>query len=745
MAIRAPSARCEEGRQHPLARVFLRASVVVVSLVPLPVLAAPRAYWIEASPKGAAEAAIRDAISRSAFAGPHGASGALLALADAAPGTAPASLARVAAGLALVDAGRHEEALAVLRHPDVATSPLFDHALFGIARALEEKKDPVAGQAYLAVADALPEGPLACPALFRAAERLEAAVELAAAQAALQRALGSCAGQEARALLEIGALREKLRDPKAAAAAFDQLEREFPASPQRRAAEARLRALAAQLPPRTREERDARDIATALAIFESSQWSSAAAELRALKARPLAPADADRVRVKLGRAYLMQKRTREADAELRGIPADSPHSAEAAFYRARIAVARGGAPDGYESVAELFAGTPWAEEALLALANHYQKDARDDEALPYYRRLLLEHPNGRYADRAAWRVGWGDYRGGRHADAARTLEEVARRRPVTSYTAGMLYWAARAKQTLGDTAGARALFQEVVGRFKSSYHGQRAAEALLRVPRGPVPEPPPPVAPPDPSAHVPEPQLTRVRQLLLIERLDEAYAELGRLPASPIVQATRAFVESRRGRLRPAIVSMKRAYPEWVSEAGAGLPDDAWRILFPLEFDQLLRQKAAEEGLDPALVAGLICQESTFDAGAVSAAGARGLMQVIPPTGRALARQLGVRYRTSDLLNPGISLDFGTRYLRQLLERFGGRVERVLAAYNAGPHRVDAWTAGRPDISDEEFVESIPFSETRHYVMTVLANRQHYRRLYGLEAVETGVAQAGSR
>jgi soluble lytic murein transglycosylase len=124
-------------------------------------------------------------------------------------------------------------------------------------------------------------------------------------------------------------------------------------------------------------------------------------------------------------------------------------------------------------------------------------------------------------------------------------------------------------------------------------------------------------------------------------------------------------------------------------------------------------------------------------------------MQVIPPTGRALARQLGRRYRTNDLLSPEVSLDFGTLYLRQMLDRFGGRVERVLAAYNAGPHRVDAWTAGRPDVTEEEFVESIPFTETRHYVMTVLANREHYRRLYGLgpqpPSPGAATAQAGPR
>lgn len=713
--------------------MLFRASVVsLLACLAVAAGAAPQAYWIEAKPADAGEAVIREAIVKAGFAGPEATAQSLLATADAAPGTPAAGLARLAAGLELVEAGQHEAALAALRHPEVAATPLHDHALFGVARALESRKDPAAAAAYLAVADARPEGPLACVGLFRAADVAASFGDAAGARAAAQRALDSCPTQAPHALLEMAQALEKLGDRKAAAAAYDRLDREFPASAQARSAQPRLAALASLLPALPPAERDARTLAKALALFGTSQWSAALPLFRALKARPLPRADSDLVRLRLARVYLNLKRTRDAEAELRTVPADSPHAAEAAFYRARAAAARSRQPDAYEAVAATYAGTPWGEEALLALANHYQKDARDEEALPYYRRLLAEYPEGSYADRAAWRVGWGDYRQGRYAEAARTLEDTARRRKATSFTPGMLYWAGRAKQALGDTPGARALMFEVEARFRHSYHGLRAGEALLTLPRGPRPDPTAPIVPLDPAQTVPEPQLTRVRLLLLIDRDDEAYDELSGLPSSPLVHATRAMIDHRRGRLRPAIVSMKRAYPEWVSEAGAGLPPEAWRVLFPLEFDRLLREKAAEEGLDASLVASLICQESTFNPGAVSSAGARGLMQVIPPTGRALARQLGRRYRTNDLLSPEVSLDYGTLYLRQMIDRFGGRVERVLAAYNAGPHRVDAWTAGRPEISEEEFVESIPFSETRHYVMTVLANREHYRRLYGL-------------
>jgi soluble lytic murein transglycosylase len=196
--------------------------------------------------------------------------------------------------------------------------------------------------------------------------------------------------------------------------------------------------------------------------------------------------------------------------------------------------------------------------------------------------------------------------------------------------------------------------------------------------------------------------------------------------------ATAAWVDSRRGRLRPAITAMKRAHPEWIGEAGDRLPREIWKVLFPMRYDQELLAAAREDALDPALVAALILQESSYDAAALSRAGARGLMQVMPATGRRIARAKGVRFKRTALNDPETSLDFGTHYLRQMSERYGGAVERVLAAYNAGPHRVDAWTRERGDQTAEEFIETIPFTETRNYVMIVLANREQYRRLYGL-------------
>lgn len=695
-------------------------------------------YWLDAIPESLEEAALRDALTRSAFAGAPGQAEALARVSAAHPGTAASGLAQLAAGWALVDAGKEADAVAYLTHPDIQKTALPSHAMLALGRAFEPHSPDKAAAAYVGAADADPAVPTACVALLRAAE-VWAKAEPAKAAASLERALPLCNGQEPRVLLRWAEVQDSRGDARAAAALYDRVDRDYPASPEAHDGALRLKALAALLPAEPVADRRARAIRRGEALLEANQRLPAVAAFRvALETKPTGD-ELDLVRVRLAQSLLATGRGREAEIQLAAIGSGSPHAAEAA-YRLAHERARRGSLEPYETVVERFPGTAWSEEALLQLANNWQKDARDAEAVPYFRRLLKDSPNGRYLERATWRVGFFDFQAARYEDAATLLEGTARRREPGMSTPGFLYWAGRARAAQGQTDRARALYDETARRFKHSYHGLRAREALAQLP----PRPASAVQAasllgPGLRTDVAEPPRTRVRQLLLIDRFDEAGDELRALPVTTVSQATLAWIEWRRGRLRNAIIAMKKAYPEYSSEAGDLLPMDVWRILYPIGFEDTLAAKASEEQLDPALVAALVCQESTFDPGAVSRAGARGLMQIMGPTGRLLARDLGVRYRRAALHDPATSLDFGTRYLRQMLDRFDGHVERALAAYNAGPHRVVAWTAGRPDLSAEEFVETIPFTETRFYVMTILAGREQYRRLYPLGPSPTAV------
>jgi peptidoglycan lytic transglycosylase len=156
-------------------------------------------------------------------------------------------------------------------------------------------------------------------------------------------------------------------------------------------------------------------------------------------------------------------------------------------------------------------------------------------------------------------------------------------------------------------------------------------------------------------------------------------------------------------------------------------------ITLPLRHEDIIRQQSQKKGLDPALVAAVIYQESKF-ADRTSAAGARGLMQITPDTARFIAKQSGgIRFVQADLATPQINIAYGTWYLRWLLDRYDGRQALALAAYNAGFGHVDKWvrSAGGPDAFNAK--TDIPFPETRNYVLQVLERRRDYARRYSRE------------
>jgi soluble lytic murein transglycosylase len=183
-----------------------------------------------------------------------------------------------------------------------------------------------------------------------------------------------------------------------------------------------------------------------------------------------------------------------------------------------------------------------------------------------------------------------------------------------------------------------------------------------------------------------------------------------------------------------ATLALRKGYPDVYSYRDDQMPREAWETMFPLSHWQTIREQSAANGLDPYFVAGLIRQESVFNPLAISRANARGLMQVLPSTGRLVAKSQGLGTITAgDLYNPTTNITLGTAYLADQVARFG-RLELAAAAYNAGPGRVVQWKAARPVEPIEEWVESIPLNETRGYVMGVIRYAANYRRLYGASA-----------
>jgi soluble lytic murein transglycosylase len=148
-------------------------------------------------------------------------------------------------------------------------------------------------------------------------------------------------------------------------------------------------------------------------------------------------------------------------------------------------------------------------------------------------------------------------------------------------------------------------------------------------------------------------------------------------------------------------------------------------VTLPLRHDDIIRQQAEEKGLDPALIAAVINEESGFDQHARSGADARGLMQVTPDTAQAIADQSGgTAFTVADLEDPQINISYGSFHLRALLSQYDGNLIAALAAYNAGSGNVDQWGGSSVGLGE------IRFPETRAYVQQVLEKRQQYRDNY---------------
>jgi soluble lytic murein transglycosylase len=387
----------------------------------------------------------------------------------------------------------------------------------------------------------------------------------------------------------------------------------------------------------------------------------------------------------------------------------------------------------------------WAEEALNNLATYYIQQDDDDEADVVLREMYGRFPKGRYAERAAWKIGWRAYRAGNMGDAAQFFESAAGNFARSDYRPAWLYWSARARQTLGDNATATARYQLVVTDYQNTYYGRLATKQLAG---GTAPTTlvfVSNVAELGGEAEPFPPNAAVIRALLAVNMYDPALKELEfaqkKWGASPAIDATVAWLNWRRSfgadsgmaqllLARGAMNQMKRAYPQYMAAGGEQLPREILTTIFPLTFWDLIRKYSAERELDPYLVAALVAQESTFVPTVRSHANAYGLMQLLPSTGRTYARKLKLRYSPSLLTSAEPNIRMGVAYFADKVREFGS-VPLALASYNAGESPVRRWLAERDaNMSQEEFIDDIPYPETQNYVKRILGTAEDYRRLY---------------
>ncbi len=428
-------------------------------------------------------------------------------------------------------------------------------------------------------------------------------------------------------------------------------------------------------------------------------------------------------------------------------PLNSDESAQRLYLLGQVAFAANDNGTFYQTVEQLRQSAPgslWLEQALISAANLHLVHQEYDQALDAYREAQQRFPDGPRASYLHWKAAWLTLRQGRNDEAKKEFEEQITLYPNGAETPAALYWRARLAEDDSQFAMARAFYLKLSQRYRNFYYAELARGRMKNLPAqiGPSVEYPvldrvPPLQsdvkitesdPPTDELHAQKAELLGNGGLVdfAVRELQAVGSDGGTWVPS---EEARLYVET--GHYDRAIEVMKRSAPNYFALDLPDMPRDYWEALFPKAYWNDLKRYAAANGLDPYLVASLIRQESEFNPNAVSHANAVGLMQLLPKTGRVVARQVKLkRYSASQLYTPAINLQLGTHYFRGMVDKFGG-FEYALAAYNAGSDRVQEWLNEGKYRDPQEFVESIPFTETREYVQAILRNASVYKQLYG--------------
>jgi soluble lytic murein transglycosylase len=386
--------------------------------------------------------------------------------------------------------------------------------------------------------------------------------------------------------------------------------------------------------------------------------------------------------------------------------------------------------DYFKTLLEKYPTSAYVDRAQYAAADIHEYFGRKDQAIELYAAVRRQFAKSQVRDDAGWRLAWLYYRSGDLPEAAAAFRELAAQSKNGPFATAAVYWQARVAERSGDVEGAKQIFRQIANGGDESYYQALSLRALERLGEPVDDSKPVKLA----AANEPDPPMGPEITFHLARARDLAALALHRLAVIELDEAQRnAKAQTRVRTLLMREYFLNHAYGQSLRLASQ-LPasqSERDRYRYPLAFWELVQQKAQERGLDPYLVLGLIRQESLFDARARSPAAAFGLMQLISPTAARVAKQLGLPPPSSEkLFDAETNVTLGTEYLRDLLQRYSNNLFKAIAAYNAGEAAVDRWE--REIVTDdiEEFVERIPYVETRGYVKLVLRNQRIYKRLY---------------
>ncbi len=532
----------------------------------------------------------------------------------------------------------------------------------------------------------------------------------------------------------------------------------FPVSPEAERGAFRLETLrsasgspASSLSPRERLER-------ADQLAEAGDCDRAMYEVRQLPASTLSEDLAAWAARRLGFCAYRLRRYREAVISLEPLRyaqrADDQWAE--AVYTLGVALQREGRSGEAEHVLRQLAAhdpqTAWNGKALVTLGLAYESRQEIERAIETAREVATRFPTTERADELAWRLGWLHYSQRLFATAEREFAEVVEHFPQSMLVSNARYWQAKALEKGGHGPQALPLYEQTARDYPYTYYGLRAQEILRsKASLGQASgdaflstngstfsagrSPQVPVAPS--LSEAARFHRVRVDELLALRFVEDAREEIAHLAQRVGVGMSERMLLARLY-LRTdmplqAIRTLNAALNSVAASERLSLSPEFWTLLFPQLYWEEVQAATKYAQLDPWLILGVIRQESGFNARAVSRSDARGLMQLLPTTGRELYQRMGLEAFRDDLLfDPQMNVRLGAQYLGRLAETHRGNLILTLASYNAGPARVRRWLQELSTSDWDEFIERLPFEETRLYVKSVLRNQGVYQRLYAL-------------
>jgi soluble lytic murein transglycosylase len=527
-----------------------------------------------------------------------------------------------------------------------------------------------------------------------------------------------------------------------AAEIFRRIYFELPLSPEADTAAFELRAMGEMQPAGSFEDRRSR----AELLLKGKRYQPAANDLSPLLEH--APSSAlTELQVEFANAlYRLHKRD-DAQHLFEGIAQSAtavPETkAQALYFLAEIAREKNDNDHRTELIVQLRTVAPessWLQEALLSAGNMYLLKKDYETAVRFYSEIYQRQRNGRFSPYAHWKAAWLTYRLGKKDDAKKLFDEQLDFYPTSAEVPAAIYWRGRLAETDGDQPLARAYYSKLSEKYRYFYYANLGRDRLSKIGAENVADPPVlnklslPSAPPQ-KWEAPEDNIRAQKAQLLANAalFDFAVKELqAAASGTPSWQAqATALIYADAGYYHRGIEALKRAVPNYFSANLNQLPRPVWQGLFPRPYWDELKKDSLQNSLDPFLMASLIRQESEFNPSALSRANAFGLMQLLPKVGKGLAKEVKIKNFSTDVLfTPNVNLELGTRYFRHMVDHYNGQIEYALAAYNAGEERVDDWRKSGDFRDVEEFVESIPFTETREYVQAIMRNAVMYKLLY---------------